>query len=79
LPLLFQVGFGLSPLQVGLLVLAVFAVTRHEPLTTPVLRRLNFRTILISNGFSTLRRSSPAFSDTSDAVTVVVILLFLAA
>jgi EmrB/QacA subfamily drug resistance transporter len=51
LPLLFQVGFGLSPFASGLLVLAVFAGNLvMKPLTTPVLRRLSFRTVLISNG-----------------------------
>jgi EmrB/QacA subfamily drug resistance transporter len=51
LPLLFQVGFAFSPVRSGLFVLAVFAGNlAMKPLTTPILRRLSFRTILITNG-----------------------------
>lgn len=51
LPLLFQVGFGLDAFQAGMLVLAVFAGNLlMKPLTTPVLRRFGFRTVLIGNG-----------------------------
>jgi EmrB/QacA subfamily drug resistance transporter len=51
LPLLFQIGFGLNPFQSGTLVLAVFAGNiAMKPFTTPLLRRFNFRSILIVNG-----------------------------
>jgi EmrB/QacA subfamily drug resistance transporter len=51
LPLLFQVAFGLSAFASGSLVLAVFAGNlAMKPLTTSVLRRFPFRTILVVNG-----------------------------
>ncbi|MBV9489439.1 MAG: MFS transporter, partial [Verrucomicrobia bacterium] len=54
LPLLFQVGFGLSPFTSGLLVLAVFAGNLGmKTVTTPVIRRFGFRKVLIVNGFVT--------------------------
>src|SRR5208283_2393654 len=44
LPLMFQVGFGLSAFASGLLVLAVFAGNvAMKPLTSPALRWLGFR------------------------------------
>ncbi len=51
LPLLFQLGFGLSAFASGLLVLATFAGNlAMKPLTTPVLRRWGFRRVLVANG-----------------------------
>jgi len=51
LPLLFQLGFGLSAFGSGLLVLAVFAGNlTMKPMTTPILRRFPFRTTLLVNG-----------------------------
>jgi len=54
LPLLFQIGFGLSPFRSGLLVLAVFAGNLGmKTITTPVIRRLGFRRVLVGNGLLT--------------------------
>jgi MFS family permease len=51
LPLLLQVGFGLSAFDSGLLILALFAGNLAiKPLTTPILRRFGFRSVLIVNG-----------------------------
>ena len=51
LPLLFQIGFGLNAFMSGLLVLAVFAGNiAMKPLTTPILRRFPFRSVLVVNG-----------------------------
>jgi EmrB/QacA subfamily drug resistance transporter len=51
LPLLFQVGFGLSPTRSGLLVLWVFAGNlAMKPATTGILKLLGFRTTLLLNG-----------------------------
>ncbi len=51
LPLLFQVGFGLSPVDAGTLVLAVFAGNlAMKPFTTSIMRRYGFRKILLVNG-----------------------------
>ncbi|HCA3756231.1 TPA: MFS transporter [Klebsiella pneumoniae] len=51
LPLLFQVGFGLDPFHSGLLVLAVFVGNLTiKPATTPLIRWLGFRRLLLING-----------------------------
>ncbi|VTP63116.1 High-copy suppressor of rspA [Serratia rubidaea] len=51
LPLLFQIGFGLSAFEAGLLVLAVFAGNlAMKPFTSAILYRFNFRTTLMVNG-----------------------------
>lgn len=50
LPLLFQVGFGMSAFESGLLVLAVFVGNLlMRPVITRVLRRYGFRTVLVVN------------------------------
>jgi len=54
LPLMFQVPFGMSAFQSGLLVLAMFAGNLSmKSITTPVLRRFGFRAVLIYNGLIT--------------------------
>jgi EmrB/QacA subfamily drug resistance transporter len=51
LPLMFQVGFGLDPLAAGGLVLVYFLGNLlMKSVTTPILRRFGFRTILAVNG-----------------------------
>ncbi len=51
LPLMFQVGFGLSAFHAGMLTLAVFAGNlAMKPATTPILRRFGFKPVLIVNG-----------------------------
>jgi MFS family permease len=48
LPLMFQNAFGWSPLKSGMLVIAVFVGNISiKPLTTPMLRRFGFRTVLM--------------------------------
>ncbi|EOZ3729845.1 TPA: MFS transporter [Klebsiella pneumoniae] len=50
LPLLFQVGFGMDPFHSGLLVLAVFVGNLTiKPATTPLIRWLGFRRLLLIN------------------------------
>jgi EmrB/QacA subfamily drug resistance transporter len=52
LPLLFQIGFGLSALQSGMLTFASSAGAVLMKLTaTPLLRRFGFRTIMIHNAW----------------------------
>lgn len=54
LPLMFQVGFGLSAFQAGLLMLGLFAGNLGmKTVTTPMLKRFGFRNILIVNGIFT--------------------------
>jgi len=51
LPLMFQLGFGLSAFDAGLLVLAVFAGNlAMKPFTTAVMQRWGFRPVLLVNG-----------------------------
>ncbi|GEO95892.1 MFS transporter [Kocuria turfanensis] len=50
LPLLFQDGFGRSPVESGLLVTAVFlGNVGIKPATTPLLRRFGFRPVLLGS------------------------------
>jgi EmrB/QacA subfamily drug resistance transporter len=50
LPLLFQDGFGWSPVKSGVLVIAVFAGNIGiKPLTSPLLRRFGFKRVLIAS------------------------------
>jgi EmrB/QacA subfamily drug resistance transporter len=50
-PLLFQIGFGLSPFQSGLLLLATASANfGMKMFTTPILRRFGFRPVAIVNG-----------------------------
>ena len=51
LPLMFQVGFGMDAFRSGLLVLAVFVGNLTiKPATTPLIRWLGFRKLLLING-----------------------------
>ncbi len=51
LPLMFQVGFGMDALHAGVLVLAVFAGNlAMKPATTPLIRLLGFKRLLLVNG-----------------------------
>jgi EmrB/QacA subfamily drug resistance transporter len=50
LPLMFQVGFGWTPVRAGLLVLLLFlGNVAIKPATSPLIRRLGFRTVLIAS------------------------------
>ena len=51
LPLMFQVGFGLSAFDAGLLVLGVFAGNlAMKPFTSAIMQRWGFRQVLMVNG-----------------------------
>ena len=51
LPLLFQVGFGLRPVDAGMMILAYFLGNLGmKTVTTPTLRRFGFRSVLVING-----------------------------
>ena len=48
LPLLFQVGFGWTAVKSGAVLLALFVGNLAiKPLTTPILRRLGFRSVIV--------------------------------
>ena len=79
LPLLFQVGFGLSPLESGLLTLAYFAGNLGmKAIAIPLLRQFGFRTVLLANGaamglailaFAFLSKNSPTWALLATLVT----------
>lgn len=53
LPLLFQIGFGLSAIAAGQLVLVYFLGNLGmKSVTTPIMRRFGFRQVLILNGLA---------------------------
>jgi EmrB/QacA subfamily drug resistance transporter len=78
LPLLFQIGFGLSAFRSGLLVLAVFAGNLGmKTVTTPVIRLFGFRKVLIGNGLLTaLSLFACAFLSPTTPTAIVVAVLF---
>jgi EmrB/QacA subfamily drug resistance transporter len=79
LPLMFQLAFGLSPLDAGLLVLAVFAGNLGmKPATNIVLGRFGFRNTLIWNGWLGIATViACGFITASTPVAVTVAVLFL--
>jgi EmrB/QacA subfamily drug resistance transporter len=79
LPLMFQVGFGMNPFQSGLLTLAVFAGNLSTKLvTTQILRRYGFRTVLVFNGaFAALTLASMSLLRPSTASGWILFALFI--
>jgi len=79
LPLMFQLAFGLSPLDSGLLLLAVFAGNLGmKPATSMVLGRFGFRRTLIWNGvlaIATIWACGLLTAATPTAVIVTVLFL----
>ena len=79
LPLLFQTAFGLDALASGSLTMAVFAGNlAMKPLTTPLLRRYGFRTVLLVNGVATVvLLAACGFLRVDTPKTLVLLVLFL--
>ncbi|KPL54652.1 MFS transporter [Prosthecomicrobium hirschii] len=80
LPLLLQVGFGLSAVETGILILVYFLGNlAMKSVTTPLLRRFGFRDILIVNG-TAAALCIAAFAAVTPATPVLLLwaLLFLA-
>lgn len=76
LPLMFQVGFGLSAFDAGLLVIAVFAGNMLiKPATTPILRRFGFRPVLIVNGLLNVAAIGACALLTADTPRILVMAL----
>ncbi len=79
LPLMFQIAFGLSAFQSGLLVLAMFAGNLFmKAATTPILRRFGFRRILVVNGLATAALIASFTTLSPDTPTPLVIVLLFA-
>jgi EmrB/QacA subfamily drug resistance transporter len=79
LPLLFQVAFGLSPVDAGTLVLAVFAGNlAMKPFTTAIMQRWGFRRVLMVNGIiGVLSIAACAFLTATTPLSLVALLLFV--
>lgn len=79
LPLLFQLGYGMSPFEAGLLVLAVFAGNLFmKPFTSAIMFRFPFRTVVTVNGLlNALAIFACAFLTPSVPIAVTLVLLFL--
>lgn len=79
LPLLFQVGFGMDPFHSGLLVLAVFVGNLTiKPATTPLIRWLGFRRLLLLNGaLNVLALVACAFLTPQTPVWAIMLILYL--
>jgi len=78
LPLLFQLGFGLDPFHAGLLVLSLFAGNIGiKPLTTPILRRWGFRSVMVGNALlqSVTMLACAALTPATPTVAIVVLLV----
>ncbi|MDI6442136.1 MFS transporter [Cronobacter dublinensis] len=79
LPLLFQVGFGMDAFHSGLLVLAVFAGNLTiKPATTPLIRWLGFKKLLLINGLlNVLALLACALLTPQTPVWLILLVLFL--
>lgn len=79
LPLLFQVGFGLSPVDAGLLVLAVFAGNlAMKPFTTAIMQRFGFRRVLLVNGvIGVISVAACALFTTQTPFALIALVLFV--
>jgi len=78
LPLLFQVGFGLDPLQSGLLTCATAVGAMFvKAVSIAILRRYGFRTVLVVNGVLCALTVGmfAAFTATTPHVVIIVLLL----
>lgn len=79
LPLMFQVGFGMDAFHSGLLVLAVFVGNLTiKPATTPLIRTLGFKKLLLINGaLNVLALLACAFLTPDTPVWVIMLVLYL--
>ncbi len=79
LPLLFQVGFGMDAFHSGLLVLAVFVGNLTiKPATTPLIRTLGFKKLLLINGtLNVLALLACALLTPETPVWLIMLILYL--
>lgn len=79
LPLMFQVGFGMSAFHAGSLVLAVFVGNLTiKPATTPLIRWLGFKKLLLINGaLNVLALLACALITPQTPVWVILLVLYL--
>lgn len=79
LPLMFQLGFGLSAFDAGLLVLGVFAGNlAMKPFTSVVMKRWGFRTVLMGNGLiGVVAIAACALLDEQMGWPIILLILFI--
>lgn len=79
LPLMFQVGFGMNAFQAGSLVLAVFVGNLTiKPATTPLIRWLGFKKLLLINGaLNVLALLACALLTPTTPVWLILLILYL--
>ncbi|POT59391.1 MFS transporter [Citrobacter amalonaticus] len=79
LPLMFQVGFGMNAFQAGSLVLAVFVGNLTiKPATTPLIRWLGFKKLLLINGaLNVLALLACALLTPATPVWMILLVLYL--
>ncbi|MGH8778740.1 DHA2 family efflux MFS transporter permease subunit [Paraburkholderia sp.] len=79
LPLMFQLGFGMDAFRSGLLTLAVFAGNLAMKLvTTPIMRRFGFRSVLIVNGaFAAISLAAMSLLTPATSYVWIVAVLFV--
>lgn len=79
LPLMFQVGFGMDAFHSGLLVLAVFVGNLTiKPATTPLIRGLGFKRLLLINGaLNVFALLACAFLTPQTPVWLIMLILYL--
>lgn len=79
LPLMFMLGFGWSPVEAGLMTMAVFAGNvLIKPATTPLIRRFGFRTVIVfSAAAGALILGCCAFLTAETPLAVTAVVLFL--
>ncbi len=79
LPLMFQLGFGFSPVEAGALLLWLFAGNFcMKPATTWIMNRFGFKRVLVTNGFCVALGFAAMTQFTSDTpVWAIIIVLFI--
>jgi EmrB/QacA subfamily drug resistance transporter len=78
-PLMCQIGFGMSATQSGMMLMAVFCGNLIiKPATTPILRRFGFRPVLLVNGFlNVLAIAACALFTADTSVAWMCVILFI--
>lgn len=78
-PLMCQVGFGMSATQSGMMLMAVFfGNLAIKPVTTPILRRFGFRPVMLVNGMLNVLAIAACAMFTADMSLVLMsVILFI--
>jgi EmrB/QacA subfamily drug resistance transporter len=79
IPLMFQLGFGMSATQAGMMLMSVFCGNLMiKPATTPILRRFGFRPVLLVNGvLNVIAIAACALFTAEMPIAVMLVILFI--